>query len=168
MILRDYRPTDAEKIVSWADNERDFYFWSADRYGHYPILSSEINDNYERCKEKTFFKPMIVEIDGKAVGHFILRTPCSDPRVIRIGFVIVDKDLRGRGLGKLLMQKAVDYAKTHLNAREINLGVFKQNESAIRCYTDVGFAVSNEADELSSFIYNGENWEYLKMVYTGN
>lgn len=167
MYLREYRPTDAEKIVEWMDNERDFYYWSADRYGHYPIQPSEINLNYDRCSKKTFFKPMIAEIDGKPVGHFILRTPGADLRVIRIGFVVVDKNFRGQGLGKLLMQKAVAYAKNRLNAREINLGVFKQNESAIRCYTAVGFAVSDEADELSSFNYNGENWEYLKMVYLG-
>lgn len=137
--LREFRKEDAEKIVGWIKNEREFYHWSADRYGHYPITGEEILSNYDRCAEKTFFKPMILEADGKAVGHFILRTPSSDPKIIRIGFVIVDKNECGKGYGKSLVELAVDYAKRELGASEVNLGVFTDNEDAIACYRSLGF-----------------------------
>lgn len=167
MILRDFVPSDAEKIVEWIECEREFYYWSADHYGHYPIVPDEIVANYKRSAEKTFFKPMIVQAEDLAVGHFILRTPLSDRAVIRIGFVIVDKTMRGKGVGKELITEAVRYAKDVLCAKEVNLGVFEQNLSAINCYKKAGFEIVGTDDETSSFDYLGETWKYLKMIYRG-
>jgi len=165
LLLRDFVEADAEKVVGWLDNEREFYYWSADRYGHYPITAHEIIANYNLCKTKTFFKPMTMEEDGRPVGHFILRTPTANPKVIRIGFIIVDKALRGKGYGKALVRAAVGYAKNVIGADEINLGVFMNNKIAIECYKSLGFAFSPEdGDEIHSFDYKNEKWVYGKMT----
>lgn len=39
MILREYKETDANVILSWIKNEREFRLWSADRYETYPIVA---------------------------------------------------------------------------------------------------------------------------------
>lgn len=169
IAIRDFCEKDAVKIVGWIKDEREFYHWSADRYGHYPISCDEIVSNYKKCAEKTFFKPFMLEADGKAVGHFILRTPSSDPKVIRIGFVIVDKNERGKGYGKKLINLAVEYAKNALGASEINLGVFTDNEDAVACYRSLGFvfAPDDSDDEIHSFDYKNEKWTYGKMIFVG-
>lgn len=163
IVFRDFTDSDAEIIVSWLDNEREFYFWSADRYGHFPILPSEIVKNYQNCQKQTFFKPMTLEVDGSIVGHCILRTPSSDKSAFRIGFVIVDNKLRGKGYGKLLVNLAVDYAKNTLHSSRIDLGVFENNENAISCYKRLGFEFESGAD--SSFSCNDQTWNYKTMVY---
>lgn len=168
MKLRDFTEKDAEKIVGWIAGEREFYYWSADRYGHYPIKPEEITANYLNCEKRTFFKPMMFEADGKTVGHLIFRTPTDDPKVIRIGFIIIDKNERGKGYGKAMAKAGVDYAKNVLGATEVNLGVFEKNVEAIACYKSLGFVIApDDGSEITSFNYKNEEWKYLKMVYNG-
>lgn len=166
--FREFKEKDAETIVSWLDSEKDFYYWSADRYGHYPITAEEIIENYGRCQKKTFFKPMMLEDDGVPVAHLILRTPNDDPKVIRLGFIISDNGLRGRGYGRAVTLAGIEYAKKRLGATEVNLGVFLNNENAVSLYSSLGFVFEAEdGDEIRSFDFKGEKWEYGKMVYRG-
>ncbi len=169
LTFREFNKSDANEIIKWITCEREFYFWSADRYGHYPIKPEEITENYSRCEKQTYFKPMIMEAAGKPVGHLILRTPTADKRVIRLGFIIVDGDMRGKGYGKKLVKFGLDYAENLLNATEINLGVFENNTEAIACYKTMGFDFEDDenSDEIHTFAYKNEVWNYKTMKYKG-
>ena len=43
---------------------------------------------------------------------------------IRLGFVIVDPSIRGKGYGKQMLKLAVDHARKDLNASSANVDVF--------------------------------------------
>ena len=147
MNFRKYKEDDAKEILSWIKDEREFRLWSADRYNNYPVLPSDINDNYLECQKTSNFYPFTLEDAGKIIGHLILRNPKEDKEVVRLGFIIVDRSIRGKGYGKKLIKEAIKYAKEELGAKEINLGVFTSNESAYECYKSVGFnVVSVEKD----------------------
>ena len=163
MLLRKYEETDAIKILSWIDSERAFRLWSADRYGDYPITEDDVNDNYRQCAQNGDFYPMtLIDDNENIVGHLILRKSDKYSNVIRLGFIIVDNKIRGRGYGKLMIKCAIDYAKNKLNAKEISLGVFKNNESAYKCYCSVGF---KEVEiEKSAYIFYEESWDCIEMI----
>ena len=161
MNLRKYEDSDASTILSWIDSERAFRLWSADRYGEYPIKPEDISLNYKECEEAGNFYPMTLTDDDKIIGHLILRNPGQDKNTIRLGFIIVDSKIRGKGYGKALINLAIKYAREELKATEINLGVFKNNESAYRCYSSVGF---NEVGiEKDAYNFNGESWDCVEM-----
>jgi len=162
IVLRDYLETDADEIIKWIKDERALRLWSADRYGNYPITAQDINNNYTECKALGNFYPMTLAQGTKLLGHIILRNPDStNSKIIRLGFIIVDPSLRGKGYGKLLIEKAIEYAKNNLSATEFNLAVFKNNENAYRCYKSVGFKeVSTEKD---AFKFENENWNCIEM-----
>lgn len=163
MYLRKYEESDADIILKWIGNERAFRLWSADRYGKYPIKAKDINLNYKDCKTNGSFYPMtLIDDDNNIIGHLILRNPGADKTIIRLGFIIVDNTIRGKGYGKVLLDLAIKYATKELGATEINLGVFKNNESAYRCYSSVGFKeVETEKD---AYEFNGESWDCVEMV----
>lgn len=123
MNFRKYIEEDAKEILSWIKDEREFRLWSADRYNNYPALPSDINDNYLECQKTLNFYPFTLEDNGKIIGHLILRNPGEDRQVVRLGFIIVDRSIRGKGYGKKLIKQAIKYAKEKLGAKEINLGV---------------------------------------------
>lgn len=162
MELRAYKETDAEEILNWIKNEREFRLWSADRYEKYPASPADINSNYIECQKASKFYPLTLEEDGKIIGHLILRNPKEDTSVIRMGFIIVDSTIRGKGYGKKIIEEAINYAQEKLGAKEINLGVFTSNESAFNCYKAVGFKVVEV--EQNAYKFYDENWDCAEMI----
>ena len=141
MILRDYRKEDAPVIAGWIRSEEELYRWSADRFNKYPLYGDDINESYSQQLETGRFFPLTATEDrGKVIGHFIIRYPKeNDDSSVRIGFVIVNPGIRGKGYGREMMQLAVKYVKDNLTATRVDLGVFDNNPKARKCYESVGF-----------------------------
>lgn len=162
MKLREYKESDAKTILTWINNEREFRLWSADRYEGYPIKESDINNNYQKCSKDGFYPLTMIDDDNKVIGHLILRNPTSDKSIIRMGFIIVDSKIRGHGYGKKIIELAINYAKEKLSAKEINLGVFTCNTSALNCYERSGFQVIDI--EKNAYTFHDENWDCAEMI----
>ena len=160
--LRDYLESDAFEIIKWIKDERALRLWSADRYGKFPITAEDINNNYSQCKLFGNFYPMTLVQENKILGHIILRNlDSTNMKTIRLGFIIVDPSFRGKGYGKLLIEKAIEYARNSLSANEINLAVFENNKNAFHCYKSVGF--KEVSIEKNSFQFQDENWNCIEM-----
>lgn len=137
--IRDYNKNDADKILSWITDEKSFRQWSADKYKIYPITADDMNAFYSSISRDSAKQYMFCD-DGKAIGHFVLRPdPDGDERSIRLGFIIVDSSVRGKGYGKAMLQKALELAFSEGMAERVTLGVFENNPNALRCYESVGF-----------------------------
>ena len=147
MELREYKKSDAKVILTWIHNEREFRLWSADRYQDYPIMEIDMNNNYDECSKVNGFYPL---------------TMIEDKSIIRMGFIIVDSKIRGCGYGKKIIELAINYAREILNAKEINLGVFTCNTSALKCYEKVGFEIIDI--EKNAYQFYDENWDCAEMV----
>lgn len=163
MRLRNYMGSDADEIIKWIKDERALKLWSSDIYTDFPITADEINNNYTKCISSGNFYPMTLIDDNKIVGHIILRNPdFNHKEIVRLGFIIVDYNLRGKGYGKLLIQEAIKYAKINLNADAINLGVFENNNSAYHCYKSVGF--KEVRIDKKVFQFHNEMWNCIEMI----
>jgi len=157
MKLREFRIEDAPTILSWCKTREAFRRWSADRYKNFPAQPEEMASQYEGSN---IYPLTAVDDEGKIVGHIMIRVPNPDrPSSVRLGFVIVDDSLRGRGLGKSLLRETIAYAAEHFSAEEITLGVFANNPPALKCYESVGFITTgNEEYEI-----DGEKWDCIEM-----
>jgi len=141
MKLRDFKMEDAPIIASWLRSEEELYKWSADRFNKYPLSGDDIIENYApQLKTGRFFSITATDDSEEIVGHFIIRYPReNDDSSVRFGFVILNPDRRGKGLGKEMIRLGIQYVKGHLSASRIDLGVFENNESARYCYEAAGF-----------------------------
>lgn len=166
LIIRPYKPQDAEKIVSWIKNERALRKWSADRYSAYPITVEDINYKYLKCngdcEEADNFYPITAVDANGPVGHLILRYMNKEKTIIRLGFIIVDDSKRGLGYGKRMIQKAMRYAFDMLKAEKITLGVFDNNPSAYYCYKAAGFKEISMEEDIE-FEMLGEKWKCIEL-----
>ena len=79
-----------------------------------------------------------------------------------MGFIIVDSSIRGKGYGKMLINTAIEFARDTLGAKEINLGVFVNNEGALHCYQSVGFEITNI--EKNAYQFYDEEWDCAEMI----
>ena len=75
MELRKYEESDADKILSWINDERSFRLWSADRYTDFPIKPADINNNYNECMQNGIFYPLTFVDNENIIGHLIIRYP---------------------------------------------------------------------------------------------
>lgn len=74
LCLRKFSPADADIILGWINNEREFRMWSADRFGDYPIAPNDMVAHYDECcKSGSFFPLTATDENGKVCGHLILR-----------------------------------------------------------------------------------------------
>ena len=162
LYLDSYREEDAPVILSWIDSELSFRKWSANRYGVYPITAEEMNENYRTQAGCSRFYPMTARDESGPVGHLVLRFPEGSPKILRFGFVIVDSRIRGKGYGKQMLTLALRYGFEVLGAEKITIGVFENNEPAIRCYRSVGFRPTGES---SPFPILGQTWNCLELEY---
>lgn len=169
LVIRPYKPKDAEVIISWIKDELSFRKWSADRYSAYPISAADMNDKYLKCngdcEEPDNFYPITAVDANGPVGHLIMRYTNKAKTVIRLGFIIVDDTKRGMGYGKRMIQMAMRYAFDMLKAEKITLGVFENNPPAYHCYKAAGFREIPVNEDIV-FEILGEKWKCIEMEAT--
>ena len=159
MTLRPFTISDAPIILSWIKDKTAFRKWSADRYSTFPPKPEDMVAQYD---SDVIFPFTAIDDEGNVVGHIMLRYPDPSKTVIRLGFVIVDDNLRGKGYGKQMLQLAIQKAKNVFGAKKITLGVFDNNPSALHCYESVGFQVIGT----DSYFIDGEEWTEKEMEIT--
>ena len=141
--LKQYKRCDAGKIVSWCEDEETFLMWGGDRFGNFPITAETMNRKYfdenGDCGDEDDFYPMTAVDGGGPVGHFIIRHPGPDALVLRFGWVIVDGQKRGRGIGREMLVLGLRYAFDIMKADKVTIGVYENNLPAYRCYLSAGF-----------------------------
>ncbi len=82
----------------------------------------------------------VAEEDGKVVGFTCIREKVRQPETV-LYFITVDKDTKGKGVGKLLIQDIID--RTRHNTLALN--VAKDNAEAKQFYDTLGFVVAGES-----------------------
>lgn len=121
-----------------------------------------MNSYYERYINGDKSLALTMQDGDEIVGYTPLRIPADDPTELRLGFVIVDDSKRGRGLGKTLVNMAVNYAFDKLSASKVSLGVFENNSSAMHCHEATGFQRVSRP-ETESYECLGKTWNCIEM-----
>ena len=155
MELRAFTKNDAEMVISWCENEDIFNKWTAGILGEYPLTP-------DRLTFGDGVKPYIAMDGTDPVGFFILRRPKDTTGTLRVGFVINDPQLRGKGYGKQMLQLAVKEAFNNPDVNQVTLGVFTNNPPAYNCYKAAGFSEIEGANQ-ETFNLNGQEWTVLEM-----
>ncbi|WP_374966285.1 GNAT family N-acetyltransferase [Lysinibacillus sp. RS5] len=82
----------------------------------------------------------IAQYEEKMVGWLMFQSP-HRKRLAHTGTfgMMVLKEYRGLGIGKLLLEKIITWAEHNPYIQKISLGVFSTNERAIALYKKMGF-----------------------------
>jgi len=102
-------------------------------------LSSESNASWDL--------PLVAEWDGKPVGLAWGRIQASRPEVANLYQVWVDPNYRQRGVGQMLLERVIAWARAR-NARYLDLGVTFADSPALRLYQRNGFEPTADPEPL--------------------
>lgn len=155
MHLEHFCTNDYNLLINWIPSEEFNYLWSGPIY-KYPLTEQQIIEHVERSE----VTPLLLKDNDKSIGYIeLLQESRTSYRLCRV--LIGEKSQRGKGYGKVLVELAVGYANSILNAKTVNLAVFEHNQKAINCYQSLGFEETGREGGLRSF--NGEYWTLLYM-----
>ena len=154
--IRLYKAKDANTIISWCQDEKAFYQWTAGILGNYPITQNEF------CFVESLM-PFTAFDETGIVGFFALRNPNESLDELRFGFVIVDPDKRGKGYGKEMLRLGLKFIFEIYGAKRASLGAFENNLPGYYCYKAVGFD-DVVLDTTEMYCVLGEEWKYKELV----
>jgi len=163
LSLRKFQNEDADIIATWLKDEVTFSKWCARLLPNFPVQPQDLINRYEESYQnlKDDFIPLVACDGDRVVGSLFLRM--LDKETARIGFVIVDDSLRGKGYGREMLKLTLDYARKNKQAKRATLGVYSNNPGAHKCYQMAGF-VDQDRDPIMCDIM-GEQWECIEMEY---
>lgn len=154
--IRPYKPSDVDAILSWCQNEQEFYQWTAGILGVYPASKAA----FAQLNKLMQFTALD---EKEVVGYFTVRNPKDTLEELRFGFVIVRPDRRGEGCGKAMLQLGIKYAFEIYGAKKVSLGVFENNPSAYYCYKSAGFQ-DVVSDSMEKYHVMGEVWKCKELM----
>lgn len=120
-----------------------------------------LKSNIENIKVgKTVFAWAIC--NGKIIGQCDLnRGHTREPHVGNIG-LMVDKDFRGEGIGRFLIEFILEHAKQISGLKIVKLDIFDDNEFAKNLYQKLGF---KEFARLPDGFYRKEKYSDALQMY---
>lgn len=160
--LVPFTEDDIDRLIGWIPSEEALLLWTADSFG-FPLTRDHLLGHMRASAERgdrLLFKAVDRE-SGEAVGHIELGAIDRRNRSLRIGRVLVDPSLRGRGLGDAMMRAALSQAFDEMEMHRVDLWVFEENARAITCYERVGFWRDGLIRE--AFRVGEEYWSFLVM-----
>lgn len=154
--IRPYKASDADTILSWCQDEKAYYQWTAGKFGNYPITQKEF------CFVESLM-PFTAFDETGIVGFFTLRNPGESLDELRFGFVVVNPHKRGKGYGKAMLQLGLKIVFEVYGAKKASLGVFENNLPAYYCYKAVGF-FDTIPDAAKTYCILGEEWKVKELI----
>ena len=154
--IRPYKTSDAGEILSWCQDEKAFYQWTAGVLGSYHITQKEF------CFVESLM-PFTAFDETGIIGFFTLRNLDESFDELRFGFVIVNPHERGKGYGKAMLRLGLKFVFEIYGAKKASLGVFENNFSAYYCYKAVGFS-DVVLGVTEKYCVMGEEWNCKELM----
>lgn len=160
--LRPYKPADAGCLMMWLEDERTVEFWKADRFT-WPLTARQLSAYYDDfAADLSAAAFTALDEKGEPAGHFSFRRIDWTENRAHMGFIVVNPDSRGKGLGRQMIRLALQYARQILGLDFVTLGVYDCNGTARRCYEAEGFVRAERLGEKQAD-FHGEIWRYYYM-----
>lgn len=133
LTLRRFASTDAPRVRSWVRSAREL-FWLAPRTAP-PLTDQTIvawgsADHHQFCLAEPHA--------GAPIAYGEVNLLSAVTRQFWLGHIVIDPQLRGRGLGLELTRRLVRQAFHRFGAQRVVLVVFPANQAAVRCYAAAG------------------------------
>jgi [ribosomal protein S5]-alanine N-acetyltransferase len=166
VFLRPLERSDLnERYLSWLNDPEVTRYTET---GIFPSTAEDLEKYYsEVCGSRSQVMLAIVDKkSGQHIGNVKLGPIHWIHRNATFGILIGEKKFWGKGVGLEATKLMVEYGFTRLNLHRIDLGVFADHETAVRCYEKAGFKVEGRMRE-DLFMGGANGGQYKDRLWMG-
>ncbi len=144
ITFHPHRRDDIPLRIKWLNN-KNANKYLVDDPNHMTNEEEQIKwfDRYETEGNKKFFT---IFSDGVPIGFTGLSNIDHEKKQASVFIVIGEDEYRGKGNGKIILDLLLEEGH-NLGIDTFTLDVFKNNEPAVRLYTDAGFIETEKIDD---------------------
>jgi RimJ/RimL family protein N-acetyltransferase len=143
--LVPFTQQDFAQLIEWSGNEAFLSQW-AGPFFKYPLTEEQLSAynsdaNDERKSEKLNYKIVLAQTN-EAVAHLSIGSIDRTNSSARLTKVLIgNPSFRGKGIGKSMIESALEICFATLNLHKVSLGVYDFNLPALKTYESSGFSV---------------------------
>jgi RimJ/RimL family protein N-acetyltransferase len=157
MELRPTTASDLQTILAWVKNNQEMVMWSGPTFT-WPLEYSQLARYFDN-PNRTYWSALDAE-SKELVGHAsLLIDDAAD--LMRIGFIIVNPEHRGRGVGREFVKAVVNEGFRASTLPVMELGVYAHNTAALNLYESLGFRKTGVVFQTT---VNKEEWQVIDMA----
>ena len=160
MKLEEFRAEDIQELLGWlADTDEEFLIQFAGPAYNFPLDTNQLAETL--MDDSNFSFRAVDETSGRPIGHCQLMRIDRQDKSAAIGRIFIRKEFRGRGYGREMTEKLVEYARDAFGLSTLTLNVFDFNRSAYSCYKNLGFTETGTSEKYFDAI--GKTWKVISM-----
>ena len=153
--LKSFKIDDWEYLNKWISNELELIQFSGQIFT-FPIDQNQV-EIYLSDPNRTVF--LIKNENDQPIG--IAEISVGEGNIAKLARILVERSMRGNGIGTELVNKLTDYGFNKLKKDRIILNVYTWNIGAIKCYEKVGFSQTNKP--IKYVKVGNEEWKTIEM-----
>ncbi|MCT2406302.1 GNAT family N-acetyltransferase [Chryseobacterium antibioticum] len=159
--LQIFKTENASELISKIKDKRALLQFAGPAY-HFPLTQEQLENDLNN--ENRFMFRIFDQAEQKNIGHAQIFLKEGTFLLGRI--LIWDENNRGKGYGKKIVQKLLEYGFSHFDRETAELNVYDWNTGAIECYKKVGFEI--DPDVMSEVSIDDELWLSVNMKISKN
>ncbi|WP_277586126.1 GNAT family N-acetyltransferase [Psychrobacillus antarcticus] len=140
--LKFFERSDFQQLINWVETPEFLLQWGGPNFS-FPLNEEQLENYFKdvnKVNSSTWVYSVLENETGNVIGHISLGNIDRKNKSARVGKVLVgDKNVRGNGIGQLMMKEILKVAFEELALHKVSLGVFDFNSIAIISYEKVGF-----------------------------
>jgi RimJ/RimL family protein N-acetyltransferase len=161
-MIRKYLAEDFEILQSWVIS-KDLLLQFAGTDFQYPLSKDALSSYQQANLDRSFY----LGIDSNSIPYAFGEIILQNDNVPRLARILIGKPRnRGLGMGQLFIKDLIQKCINTYNCPAIELFVWDQNYSAIKCYSNVGFELLPEKHK--TLIHEDKYYDIYKMTYNAS
>ena len=152
--IQKFEEENIETLISWINNAEDLMQFAGPKFT-FPLTKSQIA---ESLVDKNRFAFAVMDKSDEIIGHAEIYFKENS---FALGRILINNENRGKGYGKFLTERLLEFGFKKSNMEYAELNVFDWNKPAIKSYEKAGFKIDSNQTLLREI--NGKIWTAINM-----